>query len=716
MYIAHKRDDGSVQPLKAHLEGTAELAAAFAAPFGAADNALRTGLLHDIGKYSPAGQRRMLDHDRAPRVDHSTAGAQAALALHDAPAAFAIAGHHGGLPDMGGKFDAADAGTLLGRKKRSLNGPLDPSAWTSEIQLDPKGGSPAWALSSGAYTAQFYTRMLFSCLVDADFLDTESFMRPGKPERGVGEPLPVLLDKLRAHVAGWLQAEPTSDLNYRRTQILRACLQGDRQPRGLYTLTVPTGGGKTISSMAFALSHAVKHGLSRVIYVIPYTSIIEQNAAVFRGILGEDNVLEHHSGVDFDDDMQDAENDRMQKLRLAAENWDAPVIVTTAVQFFESLYAARTSQCRKLHNLADSVIIFDEAQMLPVGDLRPCVRAITELVGRYGVTAVLCTATQPSLGRLIREFAPQMQIRELCPDADALVGLFRRVTFQREHQVYTEDVLAEALGEAEQVLCVVNKRKRAQDVCRLLPEEGRFHLSTLMTSEDRTRALRAIRERLKDGRPCRVVSTSLIEAGVDVDFPEVWREEAGLDSILQAAGRCNREARRPAEQCMVHVFAFEGRPLMGIAQNVAALRTSVDNHSHMDDPAAIRAYFDFLMNLKGSAMDVHEVLSKCDRMELHVIDDSFHIIDQNTMPIYIPNGENNALLEDLRRGCYSRKLFRTLSRSSVSVYPDHFKRLYEKGSIERLGEYRGGILCDPTAYSSQWGLSQEPAGGQAFML
>ena len=362
--LAHVSEDGSEQSVEAHLEGTAALAAGFAAPFGAGAQGRFVGLAHDIGKYSEAFQRRLLENGR--KVDHATAGAVECARLGAEWAAFCVAGHHGGLPDGGSSLDDAGCSTLMGRLKRGLSGGIpDYSAWPGGL---PPSTPPAlWGRDP--LTDSFFVRMLYSCLVDGDYLDTEAFLRAAPPPRGGHDPLPVLLERLEGHISGWWP--PKTDLNRRRCQILRACLDGGDRPRGLYTLTVPTGGGKTVASLAFALRHAIANGLDRVIYIIPYTSIIEQNAAVFRGILGEGNVVEHHSGVNWDPEDETAP--ARYRQTLAAENFDAPVVVTTAVQFFESLYASRPSQCRKLHNCSNSVLIFDEAQMLPLEHLRPCV-------------------------------------------------------------------------------------------------------------------------------------------------------------------------------------------------------------------------------------------------------------------------------------------------------------------------------------------------------
>ena len=409
-FLAHLSEDKSrVQTVLEHLEGTAALAGQFALPFGGDEQARLAGMLHDIGKYSEAFQSRL--QGSSCTVDHSTAGAQEAFRLRQPEVAFAIAGHHSGLPDGGSSTDRSERPTLFGRLKKAVE-PCE--AWSREVQPSLSSAKRPAQIAPDNLSEAFYTRMLYSCLVDADFLDTEAFMREEPAPRGGYAPLSDLFQKLRQHIAPWLT--PSNALNRKRCEILQRCLDAGRErPAGLYTLTVPTGGGKTVSSLAFALAHAVAHNLSRVIYVIPYMSIIDQTADTFRSILGDENVLEHHSGADYfaSDDAVDA---ALYRKSLATENWDAPVIVTTAVQFFESLYSNRPSRCRKLHNIANSVVIFDEAQTLPVHSLLPCVEAIGQLVQSYRVTAVLCTATQPALQPLFAQLAPRLSMQELCPD------------------------------------------------------------------------------------------------------------------------------------------------------------------------------------------------------------------------------------------------------------------------------------------------------------
>lgn len=697
-YLAHRSEDNREQTIQKHLYGTADLCAAFASAFEAEEQGRLAGLAHDLGKYSDAFQRRL--RGSAEQVDHATAGAAECCKLGQSCAAFAVAGHHGGLPDGGGQGDHPEEPTFCGRMKKAAMGKLEPyEAWRTEVGL-PVVSVPAF---QSPLDEMFFTRMLYSCLVDADFLDTETFMAGSAQERGGGEEIKILEEKLRSYISGWFP--PKTELNQERCAVLQCCLeQGERQEPGLFTLTIPTGGGKTVASLAFALRHARMHGLRRVIYVIPYTSIIEQNAQIFRNILGDQNVLEHHSGILYD--MENEARPENARLARATENWDMPVIVTTAVQFFESLFANRSSQCRKLHHLAKSVIIFDEAQMLPVPYLRPCVFAISQLVKRYGTSAVLCTATQPALGSIFSEFLPGRPAVELCSQNVYHKEIFQRVVFQREGKL-SQEALAERISGQKQALCIVNSRKTAQELYARLDGDGAFHLSTLMVPTHRKAILREIRARLEAGLPCRVVSTSLIEAGVDVDFPAVFREEAGLDSILQAAGRCNREGKLPAGESVVTIFQSETAPPALFEIPIAAGRQALNRCGQPDSAEAIRCYFQELLDLKGpQALDQKRIFTMMERefMPFRKVAENFHLINSETRTVYIPLREGKELVQRLRSGEYSRGLFRALGQYGVSVYPRHFEALDMAGDLEVL-ENGAAILTNLTLYDYDTGLS-----------
>lgn len=596
--------------------------------------------------------------------------------------------------------DSADSPTLYGRLKKAMGGGIPAYEMPLPLPLveAPRGYGKDMLADS------FIIRMLYSCLVDADYLDTERFMSNGAVERGTGEALPALLDKLEQYIAPWWN--PTSELNKRRCEILKACLDGGAKEKGLFTLTVPTGGGKTVASMSFALRHAVRHGMDRVIYVIPYTSIIEQTADVFRSIFGEENVVEHHSNASYE--VGEHGDAAQYRLMRATENWDAPIIVTTAVQFFESLYANRPSKCRKLHSIANSVVIFDEAQMLPTEHLRPCVAAIGALVTRFGASAVLCTATQPVLNDLFRQYASDLKPTELCPNVSDLFAQLRRTTFEQVGTL-NMDALAEKLAALPQVLCIVNSRKAAQEVYARLPMKGSYHLSTLMYPAHRRVVLAEIRRRLKDGLPCRVVSTSLIEAGVDVDFPAVYREMAGLDSILQAAGRCNREGKRKSNESIVTIFEGVSATPQMLRVNIGAAKETLRDGVDPAAPETVERYFRAYRSLAGTKLDKADVVSAFEKgisgcsLPFRTVAERFHLIDDTSKTIYIPIGEGAELVRRLQDGERSRELFRKLGQYGVSVYEKHFKALLASGSTELVDE-DNAILLDDGLYDRIIGL------------
>ena len=723
-YYAHvKQDDVTgklqYQTVAEHLHGTAELCKRFAADFDAAADGEFVGSTHDTGKCTDAFQDRLLRNGR--KVDHATAGAILCGQRGQTFSALCVAGHHSGLQNFGNpKLDRAGDPTFCGRIKKGTAEHYLERCGSSGITLPDS--TPAGPAAKDKLGISSWIRMLYSCLVDADFLDTEQFMS-GSRGRGQYDSLETLLQRLQAHIAPW--QSPTSDLNRLRCQMLNACIQGADRPRGIYTLTVPTGGGKTVASLAFALHHAVKHGMRRVVYVVPYTSIIEQNAAVFRSILGDRNVLEHHSGVQFD--LSDGAPPEEIQKSLATENWDMPVVVTTAVQFFESLYANRSSKCRKLHNLANSVIIFDEAQMLPLAHLRPCVAAMGALAEQFRSTVVLCTATQPSLNDLMRQYAPSCSITELCPQTPELSRRFCRVSF-RQADVLTDDALAEQLAAHSQVLCIVNSRKAAQSIFSKLPATGSYHLSTLMVPAQRGKLLDEIRERLKNDITCRVVSTSLIEAGVDVDFPAVYRELAGLDSILQAAGRCNREGIHSAKESIVTIFERTDLPPRLFRPMIGATRETLAANSDLSDPKTMTMYFQSLRGLSDQKLDQYNVIQSfekgiegCD-FPFKTVAETFHLIDRNTYTVYVPYDEAGAaLLQQLQEGKRSRDLYRKLGRYSVSVYEQHFQALYAAGALLTAREIPAldedsAILQDMDLYNESLGLSLEAETGKAEFI
>ena len=732
--IAHRAEDNRTQSFYDHATQVANLAGKFASEFGDVEQAKILGLLHDIGKCSPTGQLRMhaLTNER---VEHASAGAELlGSSRNNNPygylLSYCIAGHHTGLPDGGVDTDTVDRPTLCAKLKRQQLRNRDYAPF--EEVIGPTSNlvekfSLNYSKKNMHFAHVFRTRMLFSCLVDADFLDTESFMNNAEIRGSIGDPLPLLYERLLAKLSSF--GTPYNLVAKKRNQVQADCLRAAEAPRGIYTLTVPTGGGKTLSSLAFALKHALQNNLRRVIYVIPYTSIIDQTAAIFRDVLGEQNVLEHHHNVNY----ESAEERETDPRALATENWDAPIIVTTNVQFFESLFANRTSRCRKLHNIANSVIIFDEAQMLPQELLIPCVQAIDELVRNHRCTAVLCSATQPALQKF---FDNASDIHEICSDHEALYQALRRVRFENAGQL-DNDALIQKLQQQSQVLCIVNTKLQAQTLFAGLSGEGNYHLSTFMTPAHRKRILQKIRERLdpkrNDNHVCRVISTSLIEAGVDVDFPTVYREEAGLDSAIQAAGRCNREGRRDADASVVYLFSPEERyqnkrpPSLKLPIEVA--RIVMQQFTDISAPDAIFAYFSRLFSFRGDSLDQKGILQQLNQgvasglsIPFAKVAQEFRVIESPTRTVLIPNDSQDedqqrakevcGLIAALRAGVRSKSVLRKAGLHAVSVYPDQFELLLGAGALEILDEELA-VLRDEALYSDNIGL-QIPKGGIAI--
>ncbi len=587
------------QKLEDHLSGVAAMAEGFAACFDCGEWGSQVGLWHDIGKYSDTFQNYLKTAsspdphvaDFAPKTDHSTAGAQHAVSsikILGHLIAYVVSGHHAGL------LDAISGGACLEKRLKKC---VEPYGGASQALLQsinlpiPPYLERAFTQKDG-YSIAFFVRMLFSCLVDADFMDTERFMNPEQAATRPRFPKDVLekMDKALTRYVESFDPEDTL-INRARAEVRKDCIRAAGESPGLFSLTVPTGGGKTLSSLAFALRHAIIHGLDRIIYVLPFTTIIEQNADAFRKALaglsdelGMDLVLEHHSNFDPEKDKE------TEKTRLATENWDAPLVVTTSVQFYESLFSNRTSHCRKLHNIAKSVIILDEVQTLPVDYLQPCLKAIKELSRSYSTTIVLCTATQPAVEK--RENFPigLDGVREIVGDPPDLYGRLKRVRVKDVGTIADEEIVDRLLKE-ERVLCIVNTRRHAKELFEAIREEGDcFHLSALMCPAHRSCILKKIRKRLKNKQACRVVSTQLIEAGVDIDFPVVYRSLAGLDSIAQAAGRCNREGKSDTG----HTFIFKSehhRSESYFADTAGVAAQVLDLHEDVLSLAAVEQYF-----------------------------------------------------------------------------------------------------------------------------
>lgn len=696
------------QALDDHLKCVAEMAATRAERFGMADAGYAAGLLHDLGKYSESFQRRLEGFPE--RVNHSTAGAiiakrQFRKGVGDL-LAYCIAGHHAGLAN--GR-DSGERSSLNDRLKAEI--PQIDNAWQHALTLpaEPAPPSTFTQLPERAFfQLSFLTRMLFSCLVDADYIDTETFYARHETgvaqRRGGGPPLNQLRKVLNEHLKTF---DTEKGVNRLRGHILREVRQKADTKPGCFTLTVPTGGGKTLASLAFALDHAIAQGMDRIIYVIPFTSIVEQNAAVFRHALGQygiEAVLEHHSTFEAEKTTK-GDKTSLDKLKRDSENWDAPIIVTTSVQFLESLFAAKTSRCRKLHNIARSVVILDEAQTMPLPLLRPSVAALDELALNYHTSIVLCTATQPALietNDTKHSFVGGFKnVEELAPHPKKLYRDLQRVTVR--HIGSLDDAqLRDELLDVEQVLCIVNNRRHAKALYESIADQpGAFHLTTAMCAVHRRQVLHHIRETLKEGKPCRVVSTSLIEAGVDVDFPRVLRAEAGLDSIAQAAGRCNREGKRSTEESEVRIFATaneEWAPPPELKQFAQATHEVLRQHSH--DPLsleAIDAYFTLLYWQQGAdQLDKHQLLSLIEKSGLgglpfETLEKKFRLIDNNQRSVIIPfDSDARKAIKELAFATGAGGIARKLQLYTVQVPHNGFKALEKAGAIAAIEQDKFG--------------------------
>ncbi|WP_429886143.1 CRISPR-associated helicase Cas3' [Geoalkalibacter halelectricus] len=719
-HSSESADKSGWQPLLEHLNNVARRAEEFAEVFGAGSWGRCAGLLHDAGKATQAFTARL--EGSPARVDHSTFGARLArdrLGRLGLLISYVIVGHHGGLPDGG-----VQEGELHFRLK---NGKIPPDVDLLPGIEFPGELPPPFKLPRDrtAFSLAFFTRMVFSCLVDADFLDTEAFCTPEKARLRTQPDGAVLLGSLQQRLNEFLlektRSAPPTPVNTLRQAILAQCRDKARLPRGFFSLTVPTGGGKTFSSLAFALDHAVAHGLRRIIYAIPFTSIIEQNAREFQKALGEDSVLEHHCNYK---ESEDAEDEAYHRRRgLAAENWDAPVVVTTNVQFFESLFSNKTSRCRKLHNIAGSVIVLDEAQAIPTEYLEACLAALRELVERYGCTVVLCTATQPALDdqSSLRMALPQVQ--EIMDDPQRLYQGLQRTAVRFVGKLCDEDLTAQLVGEL-QVLCIVSTRAHARALFEkarqaLGETEGLYHLSTNMYPVHRRRVLDEIRARLKEKPPCRVISTSLVEAGVDLDFPVVYRAMAGLDSIAQAAGRCNREGRL-SHKGRVVVFEALNPPRMPWVRRCASRAGETLRALPDADPLgleAMRRYFHLLYDAED--LDKKQILSllnpKLDQDLIWPFRETarlFRFIEDETIGVIIPiEPQARALVQELRYTQFPRTTLRKLQQYTVGVRSREYAALGAAGALELIhGEFP--LLCNEAAYRPEVGLCAE--GGEVW--
>lgn len=690
--ISHIKFDDSTrtwcfQSNNEHLEGVAMLASEFAREFNMSNWGYAIGLLHDKGKEQKTFQQHIMresGYDLNAVVegnsDHAYVGALISKELFANPPFYRlmdniIMGHHRGLYDEDEK-----------NEKMKMGIPDDVSI--QDIQVDlamPRFDSPK--------DVHHIVRMLYSCLVDADYLDTERFMSPGQNSlRGCKSNVPHLLGKLEEHLSALKKRAVDTEVNKIRNEVQGYCIKASESGVDFYSLTVPTGGGKTLSSVLWALRHAKKNGLRRVIIAIPYTSIITQTAAVLRDIFGEDNVLEHHSNVDFNNI---STSEIAYKMKLATENWDYPIVVTTNVQLFESLFSNRPSDCRKLHNIANSVLILDEIQTLPMEFLQPIVDTFDTLKRVFNVSCLFTTASQPILSGTIKGtnyqtlFEALPNVTEIIPREANLHDRLRRVKLNFYSEAQSYDEITDKISKHSRVLCIVNTRKDAKEIYSRLPNDGIcLHLSRMMCPAHIRNVIEKVKIALRDNSQTviRVVATQLIEAGVDIDFPVVFRQEAGLDSILQAAGRCNREGL--FDISTTYVFALNKPLPAGFISQTNNARKSMVGDFDWDwfSPEAMWEYFRQLYS-RIDCFDKPNIKSRLyeGKIYFETVAKEFKLIDDTTTAVVVNYGnEAERLINQLQRDGYSYQIMKQLAQYSVSVRGRDLLKLNETGAIEKV--------------------------------
>lgn len=679
----------SYQSNKEHCLGVAGLAKSFAEEFGMGEWGYTMGLLHDKGKEKHQFQSYIRDVNGIPGYSdytrdgkaHAYVGAIIAKNIYGNQAMHLfcnqIAAHHRGL------YDYYELEEVI---KRPI-----PEEINKVIEKQ-KLNSPSFGFRHE--DLHHLSRMLFSCLVDADFLDTERFMNEDNAkERGCPTPLASLASLLEQYIDRLQQNAVKSDVNKIRNDVQACCRNMSNNPKGFYSLTVPTGGGKTLSSLLWAMRHAMHHGMKRIIIAIPYTSIIVQTAAILKQIFGEQNVLEHHSNFD----PSSIKDDRLRhKAKLATENWDYPIIVTTNVQLFESMFGNRPSDCRKLHNIVNSIIILDEVQTLPTDFLQPIVDSLKAYNNMFGVSVLFTTASQPILSGLIEGCNPRAtfsgidNITEIIPSNYALHDRLRRVRLEIDENSSTYDDVAERLSKHKRVLCIVNTRNDAREIYERLPKEGlTIHLSRMMCPKHVSLNIERLRQALSDDKETiiRIVATQLIEAGVDIDFPVVFRQEAGLDSILQASGRCNREGKLKSGTTYVFSLSAEHN-LYGSIKDTNQARLNMTNITDWFAPEAMTEYFRQLYCRKETfdQKDIKNFLYKNTEMCFEEASKEFRLIEDNGKSIVINYKDSMELIDRLKREDITYSLIKQLAQYSVNIHERDFRKLLSYGAIEEIRE------------------------------
>ncbi|MBQ8495985.1 MAG: CRISPR-associated helicase Cas3' [Clostridia bacterium] len=722
-FYAHSRDENGekiYQSIIDHARGVAQKMAQFSADFCEKDVAEAIAFLHDIGKYQKSFQLRIRGQNLT--VPHAVCGAKEWQKYHlpDA-AAYIIAGHHAGLPDRMNLLSSSKQETeSYGIYEKELTVPSISEQKKPYKNAVSASGELAWKEYA------FWIRMLFSSLVDADFLDTEEFCSQGTVERGITADFVGYLEILKEKL-DLLQQNASTDTEKARRVLQEQVVLHKEDDAHFYYMNMPTGSGKTLTSLRFALERAIIQNKKRIIYVIPYTSIIDQNAKIFKDLFGAECVLEHHCNFDYD---TYENSSTREKMRRTAENWDAPIIVTTNVQFFESIYSNRTSKLRKLHNIADSILIFDEAHMLPSEYFQPCLEALKILTTKYGCEAIFLTATMPNFDDWLKTFqCDGVTTCDLIEDRSCF-DAFRRSKIENLGTIDEETLLMRA-GEYKNALIVVNERKTAKSLYETYSGK-KYHLSTYMNHADRDRVIENVKLSLANGESFCLFSTSLIEAGVDLDFDTVFREQAGLDNLLQTSGRCNRSGKKTSSECTTYSFRFENVAKRFATKHYYTEQT-FEKYQDMTSPEAIRFYFDKLYAEEKTKMDANnflrakpqELSSDFSRQAKMFRTDQiyrnfsyfnfagyaekFRLIDAPTKSLLIIDSRNRdeveQLLTMLRYAESGRQIYRKLQKYMISLYPYEWKILEDSGVIQT----REGIDClaNENYYQSETGICFE---------
>ena len=717
-YISHvkKSDTGEgyvFQSNEDHLNGVAKLAESFASEFSMGSWGRVLGLLHDKGKEQKTFQEYIMKNSGfRPELtvsgehNHAFVGGLLAKSIYgngsESLLCNQIMSHHSGLHDY-----CHIQETL----KKDI--PLDVNRCVEKIQLNrpPVTLSPIKGCKGMTPDANHLSRMLFSCLVDADYLDTELFMDVESARKRINDiKLESLLPLLEVYIDNLQKCSAISEVNTIRRQVQERCVSMSDVEKGFYSLTVPTGGGKTLSSLVWALRHAVRNGMKRIIIAIPYTSIIVQTASILKQIFGEEAVLEHHSNFD---PQSLKSKDMRHKAKLATENWDYPIVVTTNVQLFESMFSNKPSDCRKLHNIANSVIILDEVQTLPTDFLQPIVDAFKSYQRMFGISVLFTTASQPVLSGLIEGCHPKAafqgidHITEIIPKEYALHDKLRRVCIEIDDTGSTYDEIAERLSRHDRVLCIVNTRNDAREIYERLPKEGlTIHLSRMMCPRHVAKAIQQIKQALSENSETviRVVATQLIEAGVDIDFPVVYRQEAGLDSILQAAGRCNREGK--LDMATTYVFSIAKEHILhGSIKDANNARLNMTNVDDWFAPEAMTEYFRQLYCRKETfdQKDIKTLLYKPAEMCFEEASKVFRLIEEVGKTVVVNMGDSMDLIERIKSDGISYSLMKQLSQYCVNIHDRDFQKLKSYGAVEEVIE---GIhvVNDRAQYDENIGL------------